>query len=305
MPKAMYAIWWDNTLGPLVGRTAPDSETLSEEEALAIFLGHGVNQEARIGYTNLSRGLIVSIMEPPNCIAVLLEDSDDPQLIERALTRLLSEIDLNSTEWVRNIDRAFSQLLKILDSSTTEQLLSRGDVKRLIADMRAGRVNEILPRHVMKQVATYPRAREYLSLTDEEIENALSDLAAAGVLSVKAHGRRLQCRQCGSNEVEIVLACPTCHGEQLKIRYSLFCPRCGNRIHQMLPDGIEVVVCEYCHASLSVVDLTLIDVDIYCEECGRTSFESNILLYCARCGRHMNLVDILGKTGLAFSLRKQ
>ncbi len=303
MPKAMYAIWWDNTLGPLVGRSTPDGETLSSDEALAIFLGHGVNHEARVGYTNLGRGLIVSIMESPNCLAVLLDDSDDPQIVERSLTRLIGEIDLNSQQWDRQIEMAFKRLLNMINCSSTEQLLARPDVTRLVTDLRTGRIEDIRPRNVMKQMASYPTAKEYINASDTEIEHTLADLVIAGVLIPKTYGRRIQCRQCGSDEVEIVLVCPTCNSKRLETRYALFCPNCNNRTEQIIYDDISEVVCEHCGASISVTDLVVINVEISCLECGRASVDTTIILNCASCGRRMNLVDILGGTGLKFSLR--
>ena len=60
MPRAMFAIWWDDALGPFVGRVWPEDESLTGEEALTIFMGHGVNMEAQIGYTKIPHGLIVS-----------------------------------------------------------------------------------------------------------------------------------------------------------------------------------------------------------------------------------------------------
>ena len=66
MPKAIYSIWWDDRLGPMVGRAYPETAALTSEEALIIFMGHGVNQEAEVGYSKPQIGLVISYMKPPN-----------------------------------------------------------------------------------------------------------------------------------------------------------------------------------------------------------------------------------------------
>ncbi|MFW9800534.1 MAG: hypothetical protein ACFFD9_08860, partial [Candidatus Thorarchaeota archaeon] len=93
MPKAIFSVWWDNTLGPMVGRAFPEDDPLTSEEALSIFMGHGVNQEAPVGYTKLRRGLVISFLQTPNCIALLLEDEEDSTVVERNLRRLVREMD--------------------------------------------------------------------------------------------------------------------------------------------------------------------------------------------------------------------
>ena len=53
VPKAIFSIWWDDRLGPMVGRMYPDVQLLTSEEAVTIFMGHGVNQETEIGYSKI------------------------------------------------------------------------------------------------------------------------------------------------------------------------------------------------------------------------------------------------------------
>ncbi|MFW9919203.1 MAG: hypothetical protein ACFFED_06375, partial [Candidatus Thorarchaeota archaeon] len=139
MPKAMYAIWWDDALGPFVGRVWPEDVSLTGEEALTIFMGHGVNMEAQIGYTKIPQGLVVSFMEPPNCIAVLLNEDDDPAIIERNLLRIVPTIDFSSSSWDREIKKAFNALEEIIDETSGERLLKTPGISRLIEDMYEGR----------------------------------------------------------------------------------------------------------------------------------------------------------------------
>jgi hypothetical protein len=110
VPKAIHSIWWDDILGPSVGRSYPETDSLTGEEALIVFMGHGVNRESEVGYSKIPRGLVISYMKPPNCIAILLDEEDNTPTIERNLLRLVKYIDFNSDEWDTELQRAFELL---------------------------------------------------------------------------------------------------------------------------------------------------------------------------------------------------
>jgi hypothetical protein len=297
----MFAIWWDDTLGPLVGRASPDGFALTGDEALAVFLGHGVNQEARIGYTNLGRGLVVSLMEAPNCIGVLLDKDEDPQVVERNLVRVAKDIDFNSEDWDTEIQAAFDGLRRLMRSSTYDELLARPEVRRMIDDLVEGRLDALHPRHILRAASTYPAAANYLGSDHEENERTLRDLAAAGLLVPRTYGRRVQCRQCGSSELEVSLTCPSCDSKNLYKVYAVYCSHCGNRTQALIPDDLTEVCCQYCKTPMRVSDLAVLDVEILCQECGRASPDPRIALTCTVCGRRLGNVDILGGTGLSYT----
>lgn len=180
MPKAIYAIWWDQTLGPLLGRLYPENNPLTTEDAIVIFMGHGINQEAKVGYTKLAKGLMVSYLDTPNCIAVLLDDSDEPSVVERNLLRLVGRINFNSSTWDTEITRAFLLLQELIAETSGDELLSNPHVTRLVEDMESGRVPALIPKHILKATARYPQASEYLGADEEEVWRLLKDSNAQG-----------------------------------------------------------------------------------------------------------------------------
>jgi len=300
MPKAMYSIFWDDTLGPMVGRSYPEDNQLSVEEALSIFMGHGVNQEAKMGYTKLKRGLVLSSMVAPNCIAVLLDDADDPNVIERNLERLVPEIDLDADDWDKEIQHAFERLLQLIEEASGPQLLKDPEVQLFVEDLTKGRVEEVTPRHVLKGVVKYPQAREYFGANDNEVERKLRDLADAGVLVPKTFGRKIGCRQCGGEEVVITLLCPSCNSGKLHNVYSVFCPICRELTHSVLDDDLEEIMCLNCKKPMKVAELTVIDVEPLCNECGTATNEPRIVFTCANCGTRLKGADLLSGTGLGY-----
>ena len=190
MPKAVFSIWWDDTLGPMVGRAYPEDEELKGEEALVIFMGHGVNQEAQLGYTKMKRGLVVSYLETPNCIAVLLDDDDAPLVVERNLVRLVNEINFNAEDWDNEIKHAYERLKELLQDTRGRELLSDPGIQRMVKDMVDGRLTEIKPKHVMRGIIKYPEAADYLGQDVEEVTRKLKDLDNEGIIVPKTFGRR-------------------------------------------------------------------------------------------------------------------
>ncbi|TFG09408.1 hypothetical protein EU538_05150 [Candidatus Thorarchaeota archaeon] len=301
MPKAMFSIWWDDRLGPMVGRSyPPDEKELSSEDAVAIFMGHGVHQESRIGYCNLNRGLVISLMQPPNCIAVLLDNGDEPQLVERNLQRLSEEVNFNSTDWDTEISRAFARLNELLERSTGDELLQQKDIRTLLQDMMEGRLKALQPRNVLMGVDVYPEASKRLVGSDEEVARTLRDLENAGVIVAKTYGRKIQCRKCGSSEVRLLLSCPNCGSVDLYKVYQLFCPHCGKRTQTVIVDDMREVSCQHCKKSIDVASLNVLDVELLCNSCSTASADPKIVLDCAACGARLDKVDILGGTGLAY-----
>lgn len=304
MPKAMYAIWWDDKLGPMVGRSYPEDELLTSDEAVLIFMGHGVNQEAKIGYTKLQRGLIISYLRPPNCIAVLLDEDDNSVVVERNLVRLIPRIDLDSSTWDDEIKRAFEILKDLLQKTTGEELLASPKIRKLIDEIAEGRVESFLPWHVLKGEMRYPKGSEYLGDDDEEVGRILKDLEDAGVLVPRTYGRRIKCRQCGASEATIELQCPDCESPDLHNVYTVYCPLCSSQFHTIIEDDITEVICQNCKEPVKVADLETLDVEPLCKACGRASNDPKIALSCAVCGKHLEGPDLLGGTGLAYYPRR-
>ncbi|MCK5151237.1 MAG: hypothetical protein KAQ65_05335 [Candidatus Thorarchaeota archaeon] len=300
MPKAMYAIWWDDNLGPFVGRTWPESESISGEETLRIFMGHGAKMEAKIGYTKIPQGLVVSYMEAPNCIAVLLEEDEDPSLIERNLLRIVPTIDFSSSSWDAEIKKAYNALEEIIRETSSEKLLMTPSIKKMIRDMFEGRLQVIKPQHVLSTIDKYPDAREYLGTDREEVIRTLKDLEDAGVIIPKTYGRRIECRQCGSSEVKVTLQCPQCNSEELYKVYTVFCPLCSDQFQTVLLDDITEVKCLKCQQAVKVSDLAVVDVEPLCNSCGTASADPKIVLTCAVCEKQLKGADLLAGTGLAF-----
>ncbi len=285
----------------MVGRAhPPDEQELSSEDAVAIFMGHGVHQEARIGYCNLNRGLVISLLQSPNCIAVLLDKDDKPQLVERNLQRLSEEIDFDSTDWDTEISRAFTRLNQLLERSTGDDLLQQKEIRTLLQDMIEGRIEVLRPRSVMKGVEVYPEASHRLSSSDEEVSRTLSDLENAGVIVAKTYGRKIQCRKCGSSEIHVLLSCPSCGSVDLYKVYQIFCPHCGKRAQTVIVDDLLEVSCQHCKKSIDVASLNVLDVELLCNSCSTASADPRIVLDCAACSARLDKVDILGGTGLAY-----
>ncbi|MFX1369951.1 MAG: hypothetical protein ACFFAY_15255 [Promethearchaeota archaeon] len=304
MPKAMYSIFWDDTLGPMVGRSYPEHKNLSGEEALSIFMGHGVNQEAKMGYTKLKRGLVLSSMLAPNCIAVLLDDDDDHAMVERNLERLVPEINLDADDWDREIQQAFERLLQLISEASGPKLMKDPEVQQFVEDLAKGRIGEITPNHVLRGIAKYPRAREYFGSNDNEVERRLRDLADAGILVPKTYGRRVGCRQCGGEDVVITLLCPSCNSSKLHNVYSVFCPLCRELTHSVLEDDLEEVTCLSCKKPMKVAELAVIDVEPLCSDCGTATNEPKIVFTCATCNTSLKGADLLSGTGLGYYPKK-
>ena len=300
MPKAMFAIWWDDNLGPFVGRTWPEEESLSGEEALLIFMGHGVKMEAKVGYTKIPAGLVVSFMEAPNCIAVLLEEDDDPSVIERNLLRIVPTIDFSSSTWDDELKKAFNALNEVIRETTGDKLLTSPGVKKLIQDMFEGRIGAIKPQHVLSTIDNYPEAREYLGMDRAEVIRILKDLEDAGVIIPKTYGRRIECRQCGSSEVKVTLQCPSCRSEELHKVYTVFCPLCSEQFQTVLVDDITEIQCLKCQEAVKVADLSILDVEPLCNSCGTASDDPRIVLTCSMCDKQLKGADLLAGTGLAY-----
>ncbi len=302
MPKAIYTIWWDNTLGPLVGRSYPPGNELTTEEALVIFMGHGVNQEARVGYTKLDRGLVVSLLDAPNCIAVLLDDDDDAMLVERNLHRLVGEIDFNTDDWDVEVRRAYERLLDLMEEASHDALLSDPGIRRLITDMQAGRLRAVSPKHVLRVTAYYPEVAEYLGGNADEVARKLRDLESAGILTAKTFGRSIQCMSCGSTELTVTIMCPQCGSTELYNVYGVLCQHCGARVQTVIMDDVSEVPCASCHRPIRVAGLEILSVEALCSDCGTATEDPKITLHCALCGKRLTIADLLSATGLAYYL---
>ncbi len=304
MPKAIHSIWWDDVLGPSVGRSYPETETLSGEEAMIVFMGHGVNRESEIGYSKLPRGLIISYMKPPNCIAILLSEGDNTPTIERNLLRLIKYIDFNSDNWDAEIQRAFELLNELIDETSGAELLTNPGVKKLFDDMSNKRIQVITPKHVLRASVRYPNVHDYLGLDDDEVVRMLKDLEDENILESRTFGRRVECRQCGESDLTIELLCPRCDSNDIHKVYTLFCPKCSNQFHAVLVDDIAEVTCQNCKQPIKVGDLAVLDVEPLCNKCGTASNDPRIVFRCATCGKHLRGADLLAGTGLAYYLKK-
>ncbi|MHA1771913.1 MAG: hypothetical protein ACTSYL_03615 [Candidatus Thorarchaeota archaeon] len=302
MPKEMHAIWWDDNLGPMIGRSYPEGASLTIEEALRIFMGHGINQEAKIGYTNLSRGLVISLLSTPNCIAVLLDENEDPQLVERNLIRLVDQMDFNSSDWDLEIAQAFQRLNELSENSSRDQLLKREDVRRLVNDMIDGRIGQIEPVHILKAAERYPKVVEYLAGSDEEVARTLNDLVSVGILVPKSHGRKLVCTKCGGTEVYLTLSCPNCHSTDLYKVYMLHCPSCGKITHGVIMDDMEEISCQHCKTAIPVDKIKVLGIELLCNSCSTVTPDPLIVLSCVSCGKRFSALDLLAGTGLAFEI---
>jgi hypothetical protein len=300
MPEAIFSIWWDDTLGPMVGRSFPEEEPLTGEEALSIFMGHGVNQEAKMGYTKLGRGLIISYMQAPNCIAVLLSPGEESGIVERNLQRLVKDIDMNADDWDAELTSAFSKLLVLIKEFSGPDLLDNPGVSKLVQDMHSGRLGPLAPRHILEGTVKYPNAIDYLGQDQEETRMILTDLVDAGILVPKTYGRRVQCRQCGGEDVEITLLCPNCGSKKLHKVYTVHCPWCREQTPIVIEDHLTKVKCVQCKADMEVSDLNVLHVEPLCQDCGTASNEPRIAFACATCGKSLDAVDLLGGTGLAY-----
>ncbi len=296
----MYAIWWDDNLGPFVGRTWPEGENISGEEARTILMGHGMNKEAQVGYTKIPQGLVVSYMEEPNCIAVLLHENDDPTIIERNLLRIVPTIDFSSNSWDTEIKKAFIALEDVIQETTGEKLLLSPGIKKMIRDMYEGRLKVIRPKHVLSTIDKYPDAKDYIGADREEVIRTLHDLEDAGVIKSKTYGRRIECRQCGSSEVTISIQCPSCNSEELSKVYTVFCPLCNDQFQTVLIDDITEIKCLKCQQPVRVSDLSVVDVEPLCNSCGTATDNPKIVLTCAVCDKQLKSADLLAGTGLAF-----
>ncbi len=304
MPKAIHSIWWDDVLGPSVGRSYPETETLSGEEAMIVFMGHGVNRESEIGYSKLPRGLIISYMKPPNCIAILLSEGDNTPTIERNLLRLVKYIDFNSDNWDAEIQRAFELLTELIDETSGAELLTNPGVKKLFDDMSNKRIQVITPKHVLRASVRYPEVHDYLGLDDDEVVRTLKDLEDENILESRTFGRRVECRQCGESDLTIELLCPRCDSNDIHKVYTLFCPKCSNQFQAVLVDDIAEVTCQNCKQPIKVGDLAVLDVEPLCNKCGTASNDPRIVFRCATCGKHLRGADLLAGTGLAYYLKK-
>lgn len=263
-------------------------------------MGHGVNREAEIGYSKLQRGLFISYMKVPNCIAIHLEDSENPTIIERNLLRLVKYIDFDSDKWDTELQRAFELLKELIDETSGAALLTNPSVKKLVDDIAANRVNAIRPKHVLRASVRYPDARDYFGSDDAEVVRMLKDLEDEEVLESRTYGRRVECRQCGDSDLTIELLCPNCESTEIHKVYTLFCPKCSNQFHAVMVEDIAEVTCLSCKEPVKVGELAVIDVEPLCNNCGTASNDPKIVFQCATCGKHLRGADLLAGTGLAY-----
>ncbi|MFW9964617.1 MAG: hypothetical protein ACFFCX_13695 [Candidatus Sifarchaeia archaeon] len=304
MPKAIHSIWWDDNLGPSVGRSYPETDHLTSEDALIIFMGHGVNREAEVGYSKLPRGLAISYMKPPNCIAVLLNEGENTTTIERNLLRLVKYIDFNSDKWDTELQRAFELLHELIDETSGAELLTNPEVKKLVDDMSNNRVHAITPKHVLRLSVRYPKAREYFGNDDDEVVRMLKDLEDEDILESRTYGRRVECRQCGESDLTMELLCSNCDSNDMNKVYTLFCPKCSNQFHAVLVDDIAEITCLSCKQPVKVGELAILDVEPLCNNCGTASNDPKIVFRCASCGKQLKGPDLLAGTGLAYYPKK-
>jgi hypothetical protein len=263
-------------------------------------MSHGVKQKAEVGYTKLKRGLFISFMEEPNCIAVLLDEDDDQSAIERNLLRLIPKINFSSREWDKEIKKAFEGLKRLLDEKTGDSLLKTPAIRSMLEDMYQGRVDAIKPQHVLSGTAKYPTASQYLGESREEVIRTLQDLEQEGVLVAKTFGRRVQCQQCGSSEITINLVCPSCGSDDIHKVYQIFCPHCHEQSQAVIPDDLAEISCQKCQEFLNVPDLAVSEVELLCMACHSASNQPRIRPECVICSRELEPIDLLGGTGLAY-----
>ena len=304
MPKAIFSIWWDDNLGPMVGRSYPEATPLTSEEAVTVFMGHGVNQESEVGYSKLQHGLVISYMRSPACIAVLVGEDEDTGVVERNLRRLVPHIDFNSDSWDDELAKAFRILHELMKETSGDELLAHPGVKQLVEDLVTGRTDAIRPEHVLRVTHRYPTARDYLGTDDDEVSRLLHDLEDAGVLLSKTYGRSLECRQCGDSNVVIQLLCPKCDSNDLHKVFNVFCPKCSTQFHAVIVDDLSEVTCIHCKTAVRVSDLSVIDVEPLCNKCGTASNDPKIVFLCATCGKKLEGADLLAGTGLSFHFRR-
>jgi rubrerythrin len=303
VPKAIFSIWWDDRLGPMVGRSYPETTLISSEEAVTIFMGHGANMEISMGYSKIISGIVVSYMSPPNCIAVLLDEGENGAIIERNLLRLAPTIDFDSDMWGKELEKAFHGLTDLINETTGEELLLNPSVKQLVGDMMNGRIAAIAPKHVLKATVRYPNAHEYLGDDDDEVARLLKDLEDEEVLESRTYGRKVECRQCGDSDLTIELLCPSCGSDDIHKVYTVFCPKCSNQFQAVLVDDLSEVTCMICKEPVKVSELSVIDVEPLCNKCGTASIDPKIVFRCATCGKQLKGADLLSGTGLAYYFR--
>ncbi len=304
MPKAAFAIWWDDRLGPSLGRSYPHIE-LSEEDILNIFMGHGLNSEAKIGYTKIRAGLVISYMQAPTCIGILLDENDDPDVIERNLLRLVPYIDITSDSWDDEIKKAYETLVELIHETSGEEFLSKPEVKSFIQEIKNGHIKVIAPKYTLQSIQRYKIAEEFFGNDPDEVVRILQDLERENVVIPKSFGRRLECRQCGDTEVAIELHCPRCDSRDLHNVFTVFCPKCSEQFQTVIIDELTEVRCQNCHEAVKVSELSVIDVEPLCNNCGTASDEPKIVLTCATCGKKLKGADLLGGTGLAYYPSKE
>lgn len=263
-------------------------------------MGHGVNRESDVGYSKLQRGLFISYMKPPNCIAIHLNEGENTAIIERNLLRLVKYIDFNSDTWDTELQRAFEVLNELIDETSGAELLTNPGVKKLVDDMALKRVSSLIPKHVLRASVRYPDARDYFGTDDDEVVRMLKDLDDENVLESRTYGRRIECRQCGDSDLTVELLCPKCDSKDLHKVYTLFCPKCSNQFHAVLVDDIAEVTCLNCKEPVKVADLAILDVEPLCNQCGTASNDPKIVFRCATCGKHLQGADLLAGTGLAY-----
>ncbi|PNX52275.1 MAG: hypothetical protein BV458_10425 [Thermoplasmata archaeon M9B2D] len=303
VPKAIFSIWWDDKLGPMVGRSYPETMILSSEEAVTVFMGHGSNMEISVGYSKIASGVVVSYMRPPNCIAILLDNEENGAIIERNLLRLAPTIDFDSDAWGKELEKAFHGLTDLINETTGEELLLNPGVKQLVGDMMNGRVATVFPKHVLKATVRYPNAHEYLGNDDEEVARLLKDLEDEEILESRTYGRKVECRQCGDSDITIELLCPSCSSNDIHKVYTVFCPKCSNQFQAVLVDDLAEVTCMTCKQPVKVSELSIIDVEPLCNKCGTASNDPKIVFKCATCGKQLKGADLLSGTGLAYYFR--
>ena len=305
MPKAIFSIWWDDKLGPMVGRAFPEMPILSSEEAVTVFMGHGVNQEIEIGYSKIQNGIAISYMRSPSCIGVVLDDDDNSAVVERNLLRLIPHIDFDSIEWDKELEKAYYTLLDLINETTGDELLLNPNVKRLVGDLMSKRIDSIMPKNVMRATLLYPQAQEYLGNDNEEVIRLLKDLEDEEILESRTYGRKVECRQCGSSDIIIEIRCPNCQSDDIHKVYTVFCPKCSNQFHAVIVDDLAEVTCLHCKQPVKVSELAVIDVEPLCNKCGTASNDPKISFKCASCGKQLKGADLLAGTGLAYYFKDQ
>lgn len=300
MPKAIFSIWWDDRLGPMVGRSYPETTSLTSEEAVTIFMGHGVNLETEVGYSKIQSGLVISFMRSPSCLGVLLKEGDNSSAVERNLRRLIPHVDFDSDTWDKELEKAFHVLHDLMDETSGEELLLNPSIKQLVGDLMSRRIESIKPKHVMRASVRYPEATAYLGNDNDEVARLLKDLEDEEVLESRTYGRRVECRQCGDTDLTIELLCPNCQSNDIHKVYTVFCPKCSNQFHAVIGDNLAEVTCLNCKQPVKVNELAVIDVEPLCNACGTASNNPKIVFKCATCDKQLKGADLLAGTGLAY-----